>query len=231
MLLILPLCAASCARSGRADQKPEERASPSERPAARSEAGEVVSKREITLNPAAASEQSRPEAVRQSEQEVLLTLESTGILPEDFEIGPLADLVGADRSTQEMISVTTRFLNALEEGEVSAETLEKNVREELTQSIGYYLQQGLIPATYRIGAITTESAGNGKSPSPFLGDTAWMDVRLFGSPGVCDGQLYLERSGGRWYVSDLQINFEIMSQEYFREQEKYYPSSYGWGIQ
>ena len=230
-LLILPLCAASCARGGKAEHKPQERASPSAQQAAQSEAGEVVSKREITLNRAASTEQSRPEAVRQSEQEVLLTLESAGILPEDFEIGPLADLVGVDRRTQEMISVTTRFLNALQDGEVAAETLEKNVTEELTQSIGYYLQRGLIPATYRIGAITAESPEDGRSSFPFLEDTAWMDVRLFGSPGVCEGQLYLERSAGRWYVSDLQINFEMMSQEYSREQEKYYPASYGWGIQ
>jgi hypothetical protein len=191
----------------------------------------VVSKREITLTEAAATQQPQQETVRQSEEQRLLTLESAGVLPEDFKIGPLADLVGVDRNTLEMISVTTRFLNALQDGKVSAETLQKNVREELTQSIGYYLHRELIPTTYRIGAITTESGADDQNTSPQLNHTAWLNIRLFGSPGVCDGELYLERSAGRWYVSDLQINFEMMNQDYVREQEKYYPSSYGWGIQ
>ena len=190
-----------------------------------------MSKREITLTQAAQKEQPRPETVQQSEQQRLLTLESVELLPEDFRIGPLADLVGVDRNTLEMISVTTSFLNALQDGKVSAESLEKNMREELTQSIGYYLQRGLIPATYRIGAIATESREDDQNASPKLDHTAWMNIRLFGSPGVCEGELYLERSGGRWYVADLQINFEMMNQDYVREQEKYYPSSYGWGIQ
>ena len=33
------------------------------------------------------------------------------------------------------------------------------------------------------------------------------------------------------YVADLQIDFEAMGQEYVREQEHYYPTIYGWGIQ
>jgi hypothetical protein len=58
-----------------------------------------------------------------------------------------------------------------------------------------------------------------------------MNLRLFGSPGVSAGELYLERSGGRWYISDLQVDFQRMAQEYVREEEEYYPSTYGWGIQ
>jgi hypothetical protein len=231
-LLLLLFCTVSCARDEKSVDQP-----PPEPPAApqqtvESDNGEVVSKREITLTQAAPSEQPPPAAVQQSEQQKLLVLESVEVLPEDFKIGLLADLVGVDRSTLEMVSVTTRFLNALQEGTVQGESLQKEMREELTNSIGYYLQRDLIPLNYRIGAITTEAyAEREQSSSHLQHPRAWMNIRLFGSPGVCEGELYLERSGGRWYISDLQIDFERMSQEYVREQEAYYPSTYGWGIQ
>jgi hypothetical protein len=233
ILLILLFSVVSCARTrndSTEDQPPAETPSAPE-PAADSDAGEVLSKREITLTQAAPPEQPQPVPAQQSEEQRLLSLESVQILPEDFKIGPLADLVGVDRSTLEMISVSTRFLNALEQGMVEGESLHSEVRQELTTSIRYYLDQDLIPVNYRIGAITTESYAEGEQKSSLLDHRrAWMNLRLFGSPGVSEGELYLERSAGRWYISDLQIDFERMGQDYVREQEAYYPSVYGWGI-
>jgi hypothetical protein len=238
-LPILLLCVVSCARARHdetKDQPPPQPATAPERADDREvtdrDAGEVVSKREITLNQAAPADQPQLATTQQSEQQRLLALESVQVLPEDFKIGPLADLVGADRSTLEMITVATRFLEALQDGAVDGESLLAEVRQELTTSIRYYLEQDLIPVNYRIGAITTESYAEGdQAQSPLQHRTAWMNLRLFGSPGVSEGELYLERSAGRWYVSDLQIDFERMSREYVREEEVYYPSTYGWGIQ
>ena len=131
-----------------------------------------------------------------------------------------------------MISVSTRFLNGLQEGTVAEDTIHAEVREEMATSIRYYLERDLIPITYRIGTITTESYSVEEEETSLLEQrTAWMNLRLFGSPGVSEGELYLERSGGRWYISDLQIDFERMGEDYVREQEEYYPSTYGWGIQ
>lgn len=232
--LILLLCLVACTRGrnqSSQDQPPGQPVSTPE-PAADSEAGEVSSKREITLAQAAPPEQPQLAAAQQSEQQRLLALESLQILPEDFKIGPLADLVGVDRNTLEMVSVSARFLNALLERRVEGESLHAEVKDELTISIRYYLERNLIPVDYRIGAITTESYAEGEQNSSVSHRrTAWMNLRLFGSPGVSEGELYLERSGGRWYVSDLQIDFEGMGREYVPEQEQYYPSTYGWGIQ
>jgi hypothetical protein len=235
LLLILLLFVVTCARTR--NNKTEDRpptAAPSAAPeqTAEGEAGAVLSKREITLTKAAPGQQPQPATAQQSEEQRLLLLESVQILPEDFKIGPLADLVGIDRSSHEMISVATRFLNALQEGTVDGQSLHAEVREELTTSIRYYLERDLIPVNYRIGAITTESsAETDQQQSLPQSHTAWMNLRLFGSPGVSEGELYLERSGGRWYVSDLQLDFEAMGEQYEREQEQYYPSTYGWGIQ
>ncbi len=233
-LLILLLCLVACARGknqSSEDQPPGKTVAAPE-PAADSDTAEVLSKREITLTQAAPPEQPQLAATQQSEQQRLLALESLQILPEDFKIGPLADLVGVDRNTLEMVSASARFLNALLEGRVQGESLHADVRDELTTSIRYYLERNLIPVDYRIGTITTESYAEGDPmPSRLHRREAWMNLRLFGSPGVSEGELYLERSGGRWYVSDLQIDFEGMGREYVREQEQYYPSTYGWGIQ
>ena len=232
LLLILLLCVVACARTRKDQPESPPASEPAPGKAVESEEGEVISKREITLTQAAPPQEPQLAAVQQSEQQKLLTLESAAILPEDFDIGPLADLVGVDRNILEMISVSTRFLNALQEGTIDRQSLHESVREELTTSIRYYLDRDLIPVTYRIGVITMEaSSGDEQEPSTLQRRSAWMNVRLFGSPGVSEGELYLERSGGRWYVSDLQIDFEGMGQEYVREQEQYYPTIYGWGIQ
>ncbi len=239
LLILLLLSTISCIRGREAETKDQPNPEPApapervdDREVTDRDAGEVVSKREITLNQAAPPEQPQLATTQQTEQQRLLALESIQVLPEDFKIGPLADLVAVDRSTLEMIAVATRFLEALQEGTVEGESLLSEVRQELTTSIRYYLEQDLIPVNYRIGAITTESYAQGdQAQSPLQQRTAWMNLRLFGSPGVSEGELYLERSAGRWYVSDLQIDFERMSQEYVREEEVYYPSTYGWGIQ
>jgi hypothetical protein len=232
LLLILILSAVGCARDKEPEDQPSPEAAPAPVEAEESGAGEIMSKREITLTETLPPQQPQASSAPQSEQQKLLTLESSPVLPEDFEIGALADLVGIDRSTQELISVSTRFLDALQEGVVAEETLLAGVREELAISLRYYLDQELVPVTYRIGAITAESAAGGEDrQSPIEQRTAWMNLRLFGSPGVSAGELYLERSAGRWYISDLQVDFQRMAQQYVREEEVYYPSTYGWGIQ
>jgi hypothetical protein len=232
LLIILLLSAVSCTRKdNQTEAKTEETPMPPEKSNA-GDTGEVVSKREISLTETKPATQAQPDITEQPEQLRLLVLESSQVLPEDFKIGSLANLVGVDRSTQEMVSAATRFLNGLQEGSVAIETLHNSVREELTNSINYYLNQELVPITYRIGAITTQSQqGSDENPPVDQDRTAWMNIRLFGSPGVCEGELYLENSGGRWYISDLQTNFELLKRAYSPEQEKYYPSAYGWGIQ
>ena len=231
-MLILILNLVSCAKGDEAEKQPQEGPGRTPEQEVEPDAGDVVSKREITLTQAPQPEQPQLASVQQSEQQRLLALESAQVLPEDFKIGPLADLVGIDRSTLEMVSVSTRFLDGLQEGRVERESVHAEVREELTTSIRYYLQRDLVPVNYRIGAITTESYGESEQRSSLIEKrTAWMNLRLFGSPGVSEGELYLERSAGRWFVSDLQIDFEGMGQEYLREEEQYYPSTYGWGIQ
>ena len=223
------ILAAGCARDS-ADEKSRPAKSPqAEQPATAAEAGEVVSEREITLQQAADTTQKSQTPTRRPEQQQLPVLDSVPILPEDFEIGSLADLRGIDLEERQIVTVTTRFLNAMQEEAVHEEVLLMTVRKELGDSIRYYLERGFVPLTYRIGAITIESVDKDSSLS--LNPAAWMNIRLFGTPGVTEGQLYLEKTGGRWYVSDLQVNLELLKQAYVREQDAYYPSVYGWGIQ
>ncbi len=241
MLLVL---AALTFCSRKPSETGQNNGSPPEQPAARSadeetaggraeeSPGQVVSKREITLSRQQSNPEPQPDTpvIKQSEEQKLLSLYSGLVLPEDFNIGPLADLMASGKSEREIASVAGRFLEGLKEGKVIAETIDSNVREELDRSLQYYLEQGLVPRSYRLGSITmppTEPSDEAQSQPK----RAWMNIRLFGSPGVCEGELYLLATAGRWYISDLQINLDGLHQSYTREQEKYYPSIYGWGIQ
>ncbi len=215
-----------------------------ERPAARSaeegtsggqpeeSPGQGISKRTITLSRQQSNPEPQPDqpVIEQSEEQKLLSLHSGLVLPEDFKIGPLADLAASGKNEREIASVAGSFLDGLKEGKVIAEAIDSNVREELDRSLQYYLEQGLVPLSYRLGSITIPPA-EPSDEAQSQPKRAWMNIRLFGSPGVCEGELYLLASAGRWYISDLQINLDGLSQSYTREQEKYYPSIYGWGIQ
>jgi hypothetical protein len=147
LLIILLLSTFSCARKDdQTEAKTEEMPKPPEKSDA-GDTGEVASSREISLTETKPAAQAQPAVSEQPEQQRLLVLESSQVLPEDFKIGFLANLVGIDRSTQEMVSVATRFLNGLQAGNVAIETLHNSVREELANSISYYLNQELIPTT------------------------------------------------------------------------------------
>jgi len=242
LLLLFLLSLSFCARTrrtGDSETTTETRRAesrPVEEGAAKQSRDEAVSKREIKPKSRQPEPSAQPQAsnLKQTEEQRLLPLGSDAVQPEDFKIGLLAGLVETSRNEREIIKVTKRFLDGLREGRVLTDTLESSIAEELQSSIQYYLDKDLLPQEYRIGAITTTSKQQpvGESTTnPGEKTTAWMNVRFFGSPGVSEGEIYLADITGRWYVSDLQIDFEKLSEAYDREEEKYYPSIYGWGIQ
>ena len=107
---------------------------------------------------------------------------------------------------------------------MTAELLVPELREEIAGSLAFYLEQGLRPISHRLGAMSLqENETNGR--------TAWMKVRLFGDIGVSQGDLYLSQREGKWYVSDLQVNFPLLDRPYERNQEKFIPSEYSWRLE
>ncbi len=209
--LLLLLLAACAPRKEGTPQAPA-----GARPA--SEAGAVVQpKKEITLSqqPAAARAAPVPVPVEQT----LPALPSPALLPEDFDLGLLADRIGGSRDERQAAAAAERFLDGLATGKVPAEDLLPERREELSASLSYYLDQGFRPVSHRLGTLALETEGGGERG-------AWFKVRLNGNPGSSSGELYLRLREGRWYVSDVQVGLALLGQPAARREGKFIPSEY-----
>ena len=183
------------------------------------EAGAVVQpKKEITLSQKPVTARAAPVPVPL--EQTLPALPSPTLLPEDFDLGPLADRIGGSREERQAVAAAERFLDGLATGKVPAEDLLPERREELSASLSYYLDQGLRPVSHRLGALTLQTEDGGERG-------AWFKVRLTGNPGSSSGELYLKLREGRWYVSDVQVGLALLSQPAARREGKFVPSEYG----
>lgn len=205
-IILLPACAP---RKERAPGAPA-----GQRPAAAA----VQPSKELTLSkqPPAAAKAAPPSVPL---EQSLPALPSAPLLPEDFELGPLADRIGGSRDERQAAAAADRFLAGLASGKVPAEDLAADRREELIASLAYYLEQGLRPVWHRLGSLTLENGEKGER-------SAEIKVRLRGDPGASSGELYLSHLEGRWYVTDVQIGLALLSQPAARREEKFVPWGY-----
>ena len=203
-VILLPACAPRKGPGARAGERPATAA--------------VQPSKELTLSkqaPAAA----RATAPAIPLEQTLPALPFPSLLPEDFELGPLADRIGSGRDERQAAATADRFLTGLATGKVPADDLAPERREELTASLTYYLDQNLRPVWHRLGPLTMETGVAGEH-------SAWIKVRLRGEPGSCSGELYLSRLEGRWYISDVQIGLAFLGEPAARREEKFIPLGY-----
>jgi hypothetical protein len=170
----------------------------------------------VSKQPPAAARAAAPPI---SLEQTLPALPYPSLLPEDFDLGPLADRIGASRDERQAAAAADRFLTGLASGKVPADELASDRREELTDSLAYYLDQGLRPVWHRLGSLTLENGEKGER-------SARIRVRVRGNPGSSSGELYLSRLEGRWYVTDVQIGLVLLSQPAARREGKFIPSGY-----
>jgi hypothetical protein len=148
-------------------------------------------------------------------------------LPEDFDIGPLADRVGGSRTERLALAAAIRFLTGLAGGKVPGEEILPERREELSRSLQYYLDRQLGPSRYRLGPLIELEDGSlrcrmrlfgggtaGSAPSSVPGSAA----------GSGSGELYLSIADGRWYVADLQAGLAALGVAAPRRTGKYVPT-------
>ncbi len=53
-------------------------------------------------------------------------------------------------------------------------------------------------------------------------------IRLIGTPGTAEGDLYLAKDGGSWLVSDLQVNMAQLAAPRVERGGRFFPSPYRW---
>ncbi len=140
-------------------------------------------------------------------------------LPEDFEIGPLQDLRSGSRAERKIVQVVDRFCLGLTRAKLETELIEGPKRVILSNALTHYLTRSIMPDAYRIGTVTVKN-----------GTEAVVPVRLFSNTGITEGHIYLVETAESWFISDLQINFQELSEQYVPRDEKYTPPYHGWRL-
>ena len=83
--------------------------------------------------------------------------------------------------------------------------------------LAYGLQQGNTPASFRLGSAKTRDDGE-----------ITATVRLFGTAGTAEGEIYMSKPAAQWLVSDLQLSMAQMAVTKEKPKEKFFPSAYRW---
>jgi len=139
-----------------------------------------------------------------------------GTLPEDFEIGPLAaERLLADDARAAHAAAAT-LLDAWVARRVERSPLAAGAREALAGTIGYALERGDVPLSWRLGPPRTQ------------GGELVANLRLLAAGGSAEGEVYAAREGGGVLVSDLQVDPARLRVPRGRPARTFFPSPYRW---
>jgi hypothetical protein len=139
-----------------------------------------------------------------------------GTLPEDFEIGPLGAARVLCNDERAAYQAAASLLDAFTRGRADRAWLAAGSREALAGTISFALEQGDRPVAWRLG------------PPRASGDELVANMRLLGTEGSAEGELYARREGGEFRVSDLQIDPARMRVRRERPDRTFFPSPYRW---
>lgn len=168
----------------------------------------------IALQPQPAAQSTRGLA----SATVLLALgRETRVLPEDFKIGPLGDDRVSEKDQGQAMEAAGRFLSGLVAGKVDKDLIVDGSRDAMAATLSFGLEKGNTPTSWRIGRPRTRDDGE-----------VTAAVRLFGREGSTEGEIYVERSGSKWLVADLQISLAELSVKSEKPKEKFFPLEYRW---
>ena len=124
------------------------------------------------------------------------------LLPHDYEIGPLQDLLATGRTEREVLESLLSFVGALAEGTIAEAAIVSDRRQSVSRSLRFHVRDGRLPHAARIGAVTVTE------------DQAYVALRLFGDPGRVAGEAYLEATPAGWRIADLQLDLHRLAQPY-----------------
>ena len=133
---------------------------------------------------------------------VFLYRRAPRLLPHDYEIGPLQDLLAPGPTERAAIDTLLSFLAALAEGTIAEAAIAPDRRQTLSRSLRFHVRDGVLPRAARIGALIVAE------------DEVQVAVRLFGDPGRVAGEAYLEATPDGWRVVDLQVDLHRLAQPY-----------------
>ena len=138
------------------------------------------------------------------------------IMPHDYAIGPLQDLLAAGPAANAVTDNMVAFLRALAEGAVEAAAVAPERLRSLTRSLQYHLSEGTLPHAARIGEVELAE------------QQAQAAIRLFGDPGRVAGEIYLEAGAEGWLIVDVQFDLRQLALPYAAREQEFAPSSERW---
>ena len=200
------------ARNGNPQQAPPENAKPPDR-----------ERRTLTLNQndrneagdSGDGEKSQSKPLYQGRESLLYENLLNRIMPEDFLIGKLQDDYQTDAEKGAILEQTVSFLDSFANNKIEAQYLHPDWRTLITRSLASPGEEYTGFDAYRIGEISAEET------------RARMNIRLFSETGRSEGEVFLEKEGGTWYISDIQIELSKLLTQYEPEGE-FEPSTYRW---
>ena len=122
------------------------------------------------------------------------------VLPEDFEIGVLQEYDGT-KDIVEIVGRVQQFTRDLSTGVVPTDAIHPDWLENLQRSLQYHIEKGNLPTAVRIGVIRREGSGK-----------ASFNVIFYGEPGRTKGRVYLQKSGDKWMIADLQVDLTLIGE-------------------
>lgn len=160
----------------------------------------------VTLRPAggaaasssADSTASRSGAGSQASQgtDRLLALRGgSPVYPSDYEIGALQPLLPAGTERGAIVRVVRTFFDELAAGTIDTKLMSPQWKDEIVRQLSGPKKKGDLPASVRIGIVTVAQ------------DKAHAAIRMEKGTGSAVGEIYLDRVGNGWYVSDIQVDF------------------------
>lgn len=142
------------------------------------------------------------------------------ILPEDFKIGVLGDTQAGDSDERQAMAASASFLSRLSAGKVEQSLLAAPAEGRISDMLDFSIRRGDVPRAFRIGTPKKHESGEISA-----------SVRLFSDVGSTEGEISLDRSGGHWLVSDLQISLDDLQVKRDKPKDRFFPSSYRWLLQ
>ena len=139
------------------------------------------------------------------------------VIPEDFQIGPLQQKYPIDENERNILSIINSFFLSLSKKIIEEKYIHPDWRSVIVHSLQYHIDKGNLPVSIRTGKIYL--SGN---------TGARANIRLYGNPGISEGEVYLERKDGKWYISDIQIDFTILSLIYNKDYDVFEPAVFRW---
>lgn len=149
----------------------------------------------------------RPVATDESASPIAVTHEflhrrGPRVLPHDYAIGPLQDLLATGQTEREVTAILITFFEALAAGSIATEAVASDRRQSLSRSLQFHVRDGRLPRAVRIGTVTISD------------DQVRVALRLFGDPGRTAGEAYLQATAAGWRIVDLQLDLRELAQPY-----------------